>query len=124
LSWTQGNDALQITFALFIFPLAMNAVQYWVIDNFIMDKKREAEKSGYEAVQDDDEDGQVANEENEEATPEYADALVVGNGQTEAEESLREANPTAIPQYTAVIRRGEGSERNNPRKGDERDVGR
>ncbi|KAF2213446.1 hypothetical protein CERZMDRAFT_66930 [Cercospora zeae-maydis SCOH1-5] len=40
LRWTEGNEALQIVFAMFLFPLAMNAVQYWIIDNFIMDKKK------------------------------------------------------------------------------------
>ncbi|WPH00575.1 Pfam:DUF3661 [Acrodontium crateriforme] len=49
LRWTKGNEALEVTFAMFIFPLAMNAVQYWIIDNFIMDKERE---KGYEAVHD------------------------------------------------------------------------
>lgn len=27
LRWTEGNEALQIAFAMFIFPLAMNAIQ-------------------------------------------------------------------------------------------------
>lgn len=35
LRWTEGNTALQITFVMFIFPLIMNAMQYWIIDNFI-----------------------------------------------------------------------------------------
>ncbi|KAF2859477.1 hypothetical protein K470DRAFT_277670 [Piedraia hortae CBS 480.64] len=51
LRWTNGNEALEITFALFIFPLIMNAVQYWIIDSFIMDKQRSASGGkGYEAV--------------------------------------------------------------------------
>lgn len=41
LRWTEGNEALEIAFSMFIFPLAMNAVQYWIIDNFIMAKTRE-----------------------------------------------------------------------------------
>jgi hypothetical protein len=56
LRWTKGNEALEVTFAMFIFPLAMNAVQYWVIDNFIMDKKKKDGKEGYQAVQEDEED--------------------------------------------------------------------
>lgn len=67
LRWTKGNTALQVVFAMFVFPLAMNAVQYWVIDNFIMDKSRGgsvggAEGSEYERVlaedmdEDDDDD--------------------------------------------------------------------
>ena len=48
LRWTQGNEALEIAFAMFIFPLIMNAVQYWIIDNFIMDKSRSKEGGGDE----------------------------------------------------------------------------
>jgi STIMATE family len=35
LRWTEGNPALQITFVMLLFPLIMNAVQYYIIDNFI-----------------------------------------------------------------------------------------
>jgi hypothetical protein len=61
LRWTRGNELLEITFALFIFPLAMNAVQYWIIDNLIMDKGKSGEKgdSGQEYTA-------VAGEEDEE----------------------------------------------------------
>lgn len=38
LRWTEGNTALQIAFVMLIFPLIMNAFQYYVIDTFI--KKR------------------------------------------------------------------------------------
>jgi hypothetical protein len=41
LSWTDGNEKLQIAFAMMIFPLIMNALQYYIIDSFI--KKKEAE---------------------------------------------------------------------------------
>lgn len=64
LAWTEGREWLQIAFAMFIFPLAMNMVQYWIIDSFIMEK-RTGEKDGggtYERVQgeydDDGEDGE------------------------------------------------------------------
>jgi len=38
LRWTEGNEAVQIAFVMFIFPLIMNALQYYIIDTFI--KKR------------------------------------------------------------------------------------
>lgn len=38
LRWTEGNEAVEIAFVMFIFPLLMNGIQYWIIDNFIMDK--------------------------------------------------------------------------------------
>lgn len=43
LKWTEGNTALQIAFVMLIFPLIMNAFQYYVIDTFIK-KKPDAEE--------------------------------------------------------------------------------
>ncbi|KAI9668459.1 MAG: hypothetical protein M1831_001213 [Alyxoria varia] len=37
LKWTQGSEALQIAFVMFVFPLIMNAMQYYIIDSFIKD---------------------------------------------------------------------------------------
>ncbi len=47
---------MQILFVMLIFPLIMNAAQYWIIDNFIKDRTGH----GFEfqpVGQDDDEDG-------------------------------------------------------------------
>lgn len=38
LKWTEGNEALQIAFVMLIFPLIMNAMQYYIIDTFIKNK--------------------------------------------------------------------------------------
>lgn len=38
LSWTEGNEKLQIAFSMMIFPLIMNAMQYYIIDSFIKKK--------------------------------------------------------------------------------------
>lgn len=35
LRWTEGNTALQITFVMLLFPVTMNAIQYYIIDTFI-----------------------------------------------------------------------------------------
>ena len=45
LKWTEGNTALQVAFVMLIFPLIMNAFQYYVIDTFIK-KKPEADEGG------------------------------------------------------------------------------
>ena len=37
LRWTEGSEALQIAFVMFVFPLIMNALQYYIIDSFIKD---------------------------------------------------------------------------------------
>jgi hypothetical protein len=38
LRWTEGNEAVQIAFVMLIFPLIMNALQYYIIDSFIKNK--------------------------------------------------------------------------------------
>lgn len=40
LGWTEGNEELQIFFVMMLFPLIMNALQYYIIDSYI--KKQEA----------------------------------------------------------------------------------
>ncbi|EFY87784.1 hypothetical protein J3458_002865 [Metarhizium acridum] len=44
LSWTEGNERLQIAFVMMIFPLIMNALQYYIIDSFIKKKEPEHER--------------------------------------------------------------------------------
>lgn len=35
LRWTEGNAAIQIFFVMLLFPVIMNAIQYYIIDTFI-----------------------------------------------------------------------------------------
>jgi len=44
LKWTEGNTAIQIAFVMLIFPLIMNAMQYYIIDSFIKNNKPNAEE--------------------------------------------------------------------------------
>ncbi|USP74868.1 hypothetical protein yc1106_02142 [Curvularia clavata] len=67
LRWTEGNTALQIAFVMFVFPLIMNALQYWIIDNFIKDPEAgSGDSARYGVVREedsedeDDEDGEDA----------------------------------------------------------------
>ena len=39
LRWTEGNEEVQVFFVMLFFPLVMNALQYYIIDGFIKDKK-------------------------------------------------------------------------------------
>lgn len=56
LRWTEGNESLQIAFVMFLFPLAMNAVQYYIIDAYIMDHGQKEGQEGYSSVQSDEAD--------------------------------------------------------------------
>jgi len=44
LGWTEGNERLQIVFVMMLFPLIMNALQYYIIDSYI--KKQEEAYDG------------------------------------------------------------------------------
>ncbi|MCJ1482367.1 hypothetical protein MMC06_002531 [Schaereria dolodes] len=39
LRWTEGNEALQVFFVMLLFPIIMNALQYYIIDGFIKNQK-------------------------------------------------------------------------------------
>ncbi|CAK7224828.1 hypothetical protein SCUCBS95973_005652 [Sporothrix curviconia] len=43
LRWTEGNEQLQIIFVMMLFPLIMNALQYYIIDSFIKDQTTESD---------------------------------------------------------------------------------
>ena len=68
LRWTEGNTALQIAFVMFVFPLIMNALQYWIIDNFIKDPEAgSGEAARYGVVREDDSDDDDSDDDNEHA---------------------------------------------------------
>jgi hypothetical protein len=51
LRWTEGNEALQVVFVMLVFPVIMNATQYYIIDSFIKNQT-----PGHELLPDGDED--------------------------------------------------------------------
>jgi hypothetical protein len=73
LRWTEGNEKLQIAFSMMIFPLIMNALQYYIIDSFIKEK----ESTDHQLLPSDDSDdhGRVY------------DAAVDGQSDSESEDS-------------------------------------
>lgn len=115
LRWTEGNEALQIAFSMFVFPLAMNAVQYWVIDSFIMDKKgkREgsAEQGEYERVGSQEDDDERGDEDGSFTEVEEVDS------QRPIPKVMDEANPTPVPAGSGNERM-KGSASSSPLKSD------
>lgn len=57
LKWTEGNEKVQIAFVMMIFPLIMNALQYYIIDSFI---KKKEDGGDAERLPTDDPDEQMA----------------------------------------------------------------
>ncbi|KAG9540925.1 hypothetical protein KCU79_g18836, partial [Aureobasidium melanogenum] len=92
LRWTEGNEALQIAFVMFIFPVAMNGIQYYIIDSFI--KSKESDREGFQAVPtEDDEDhrGDSDGVDNEDRSKR--------RDRVSTAEHVAEANPTVVPSY-------------------------
>jgi len=40
LRWTEGDEALQVIFVMLVFPVIMNATQYYIIDSFIQNQNK------------------------------------------------------------------------------------
>lgn len=47
LGWTEGNEKLQIVFVMMLFPLIMNALQYYIIDSFIKKQATKEDTEGH-----------------------------------------------------------------------------
>jgi hypothetical protein len=107
LRWTEGNTALQITFVMFVFPLIMNALQYWIIDNFIketVEADHRYEGVGGDAEDEDESDEewlerqQLRREQGIDGDDDEVDAQAVAG-----KPGLKEANPTAVPNYDPEV---------------------
>lgn len=53
LRWTEGDEVLQVMFVMLIFPVIMNATQYYIIDSFIKDQNTE---QNHERIPDEEDD--------------------------------------------------------------------
>ncbi|KAF2147096.1 uncharacterized protein K452DRAFT_217792 [Aplosporella prunicola CBS 121167] len=119
LRWTEGNEALQITFVMFIFPVCMNAVQYYIIDSFIKDP---AGGSGHGPIPSgepsaEDEERQRLRRGSLDEDEDDEDFTPGGNNiDTRAKSSghgaLKEANPLPMPEYDPEV---DGASSSSPR---------
>jgi hypothetical protein len=48
LRWTEGDEALQVVFVMLVFPVIMNATQYYIIDSFIKNRMPEHQLLSHE----------------------------------------------------------------------------
>ena len=96
LRWTEGSEALQIVFVMFIFPLIMNALQYYIIDSFIRDPASGEEESSAGI----DEDGDDESREPLHRVSEYEEGL----SPEESEDAARIKHAPAVLTNTAMDR--------------------
>ncbi|KAJ5291171.1 hypothetical protein N7478_000422 [Penicillium angulare] len=92
LRWTEGNTALQITFVMLLFPVIMNAIQYYIIDTFI--KKKVA----YDIFSD-DENRDDATEEDPQRRRGLLDAIDEAySSDSDSEDRPVKKSPVPLPQ--------------------------
>ena len=82
LRWTEGNTALQIIFVMLLFPLIMNAIQYYIVDTFIKRKIMDE-------VDDELYDDEARNELGNDSRDSHGALLEAGN-QTDDDSDLEE----------------------------------
>jgi hypothetical protein len=96
LRWTEGNEAVQIAFVMFIFPLIMNALQYYIIDTFIKQKKSPQLKTEEDAEPErGDEHGALLAEDEQ-----------PGHGRSiDEDEACKAQNPSSDPKRSGQLER-------------------
>ncbi|KAF5020780.1 hypothetical protein F66182_7188 [Fusarium sp. NRRL 66182] len=112
LGWTEGNERLQIAFVMMIFPLIMNALQYYIIDSLIKAKDTDHERPDSE-----DPDGEARRRGYDDSEDENSRARLVDSEHETDSEAEDEA--TKIPPR----RKSKDSEEYDPeRDGDDRTI--
>jgi len=105
LRWTEGNEALQIAFVMFIFPVCMNALQYYIVDGVIKGKDGDGarDRQGFErvATEESDDSGSRyrSSDESEDEVEEVAVDEEQGKKVTVPTKDLEALNPTPLPTY-------------------------
>lgn len=113
LRWTEGNTALQIAFVMFVFPLIMNALQYWIIDNFIKDPEASGgEDARYGVVREEEEEESDSEDEGEDWERQRRREVGIDeteNGDEEAKEARVRAARVRGEDYDPEIHGASGS---------------
>jgi len=123
LRWTEGSETLQIVFVMFIFPVCMNALQYYIIDSYIKDPAggthmpvATSDRSSDDPRDDDDDDDDTAYASEQEVDGEGSNAKAKGAGGAKGKSDAgikakevddeREAAPTTTTSSSSSFRGG------------------
>lgn len=92
LRWTEGNEAIQVVFVMLLFPVIMNAIQYYIIDSFIKNQK----PTDHEPIpSEEDEDEDVA-QDLDGAFDSEDEAGIVKNAETTANPETEDKHPASV----------------------------
>ncbi|KAF5967886.1 vacuolar membrane protein [Fusarium bulbicola] len=117
LGWTEGNEKLQIAFVMMIFPLIMNALQYYIIDSFIKLKDTNHESHGSES---DDEGRRRRYDDSEDETSRAR--LVDSEHETDSESDDEDDKPVTHPTHSTQPKGRDSGEYDPERDGDDRTI--
>ncbi|KAF5595713.1 vacuolar membrane protein [Fusarium subglutinans] len=117
LGWTEGNEKLQIAFVMMIFPLIMNALQYYIIDSFIKLKDTNHESHGSES---DDEGRRRRYDDSEDETSRAR--LVNSEHETDSESDDEDDKPVTHPTHSTQPNGRDSGEYDPERDGDDRTI--
>ncbi|KAF7901250.1 hypothetical protein EAF00_003471 [Botryotinia globosa] len=100
LRWTEGDEALQVIFVMLIFPVIMNATQYYIIDSFIKNQKPD-----HELIPDEDSDSDLEERDGRYADPSGSSDGIQSEGD-EDDEVLAKAHKNTRPETPRNKRAG------------------
>ncbi|KAI0974405.1 vacuolar membrane protein-domain-containing protein [Xylaria arbuscula] len=100
LKWTEGNERLQIVFVMMLFPLIMNALQYYIIDGFIKLKETGHERIPQEEADDSDPfDDSFGDDSDDESTSNESTDSVRMSRSESFKDTLRKGGKNAHEEY-------------------------
>ncbi|CVK89392.1 related to vacuolar membrane protein [Fusarium mangiferae] len=117
LGWTEGNEKLQIAFVMMIFPLIMNALQYYIIDSFIKLKETNHESHANES---DDEGRRRRYDDSEDETSRAR--LVDSEHETDSDSDDEDDKPVTRPTHSTQPKSRDSGEYDPERDGDDRTI--
>ncbi|TEY47356.1 hypothetical protein BOTCAL_0307g00130 [Botryotinia calthae] len=100
LRWTEGDEALQVIFVMLIFPVIMNATQYYIIDSFIKNQKPD-----HELIPDEDSDSDLEGRDGRYADPSGSSDGIQSEGE-EDDEVLAKTHKNTRPETPRSKRAG------------------
>ncbi|KAI0468594.1 vacuolar membrane protein-domain-containing protein [Xylaria cf. heliscus] len=119
LGWTEGNERLQIFFVMMLFPLIMNAIQYYIIDSFIKLREPGHERIPQDEVDDrdpfddgfgdDSDDGSMSDESTESVRMSRSATFNNNNKARDSKNSREEYDPELDGQTVVGSSRSQGT---------------
>lgn len=92
LRWTEGNEAIQVVFVMLLFPVIMNAIQYYIIDSFIKNQK----PTDHEAIPSEEDEDEDVGQDLDGAFDSDDEAGIVKNAETTTNSHSEDKRPASV----------------------------